>query len=88
MIHYTAVSPFRDSTSGVSIALMFAGVPTQAFFANVAKARTVKTILQQCYGDKATVTDELVQYVSMAEANPSLQLAIASPPLGDARVFP
>lgn len=35
----------------------------QAFFANVAKARTVKTILQQCYGDKSTVTDELVEYV-------------------------
>ena len=38
----------------------------QAFFANVAKARTVKTILQHCYGDKSAVTDELVQYVSMA----------------------
>ncbi len=35
----------------------------QAFFGNVAKARTVKTILQQCYGDKATVTDELVDKV-------------------------
>lgn len=36
----------------------------QAFFANVAKARTVKTILRQCYGDKAAVSDELVEYVS------------------------
>ena len=33
----------------------------QAFFKNVAKAKTVKTILQQCYGDKSAVTDELVR---------------------------
>ena len=38
----------------------------QAFFANVAKARTVKTILQQCYGNKATVTDELVEKVILS----------------------
>ena len=36
----------------------------QAFFGNVAKAKTVKTILQQCYGDKSAVTDELVRGAS------------------------
>lgn len=35
----------------------------EAFFANVAKADTVKSILQQCYGDKSAVTDELVQKI-------------------------
>ncbi len=35
----------------------------QAFFGNVAKAKTVKTILQQCYGDKSAVTDELVRTI-------------------------
>lgn len=35
----------------------------EVFFANVAKARTVKSILQQCYGDKAAVTDELVDKI-------------------------
>lgn len=48
----------------------------EAFFANVAKARTVKTILQQCYGDKSTVTDELVDYVLKPGLSP-----------GAARVF-
>jgi hypothetical protein len=58
---------FTDSTHVLSCVLIFLNIfSLQAFFANVAKARTVKTILQQCYGDKSTVTDELVQYVSMA----------------------
>jgi len=35
----------------------------ELFFANVAKARTVKSILQQCYGDKSAVTDELVDKI-------------------------
>lgn len=47
----------------------------QAFFANVAKARTVKAILQQCYGDKSTVTDELVQYVNTF----AIKLLVVSP---------
>jgi hypothetical protein len=34
-----------------------------AFFGSVAKAATVKNILQQCYGDPATVTDELVDVI-------------------------
>lgn len=35
----------------------------EVFFANVAKGRTVKSILQQCYGDKSAVTDELVDKI-------------------------
>eukprot|EP00199_Chlamydomonas_sp_CCMP681_P001899 CAMPEP_0119102830 /NCGR_PEP_ID=MMETSP1180-20130426/1445_1 /TAXON_ID=3052 ORGANISM="Chlamydomonas cf sp, Strain CCMP681" /NCGR_SAMPLE_ID=MMETSP1180 /ASSEMBLY_ACC=CAM_ASM_000741 /LENGTH=370 /DNA_ID=CAMNT_0007087191 /DNA_START=6 /DNA_END=1118 /DNA_ORIENTATION=+ len=34
-----------------------------AFFASVAKAQTVKSILQQAYGDKSAVTDELVDCI-------------------------
>jgi hypothetical protein len=34
-----------------------------AFFGSVAKAATVKNILQQCYGDPNTVTDELVDVI-------------------------
>jgi hypothetical protein len=34
-----------------------------AFFGSVAKAATVKSILQQCYGNTATVTDELVDVI-------------------------
>ncbi|KAG5181483.1 Alpha/Beta hydrolase protein [Tribonema minus] len=34
-----------------------------AFFANVAKAKAVKNVLQQCYGDPAAVTDELVDCI-------------------------
>ncbi len=33
----------------------------ELFFANVAKPGTVKSILQQCYGDRSAVTDELVR---------------------------
>jgi hypothetical protein len=51
----------------------------------VAKARTVKTILQQCYGDKSAVTDELVQYVSTTKAKLPTPLTVAMSPLLDAR---
>ena len=34
-----------------------------AFFGSVAKAGTVKNILQQCYGDPTQVTDELVDVI-------------------------
>ncbi|CAM9297733.1 unnamed protein product, partial [Chrysoparadoxa australica] len=63
MLHTSKQAPLaRPFTTALQYVLRetFVG---PAFFGNVAQAKTVKSILQQCYGDPNTVTDELVDLI-------------------------